>query len=1641
MSDNRGIFSLEEFYNLQVSGETTNVFEVFRYVSSVGVPENSGGPAYAYAAGGFPGPNTIIDRIDYANDTPTASPKGNLSSAKGWGEATGNTSYAYVGGGNPDGTKVDRVDYASDTSTASPKGNLSQARYYLSAAGNTSYGWWAGGAVGGGEGSTIDRKDYASDTTTNSVRGTLTVAKRLYASGTGNLSYGYFSGGATTNSGGYVSTVERVEYSNDSSTASPKGPLTSATGYSSATGNSDYGYVGGGSPASTPNRSTIDRIDFGNDTATTLARSNLPYSGGYGTATGSSNFGYWIGSSSNKSQVNRLDYSNDTAQTVTKGPLSANKYSPAGSFSAQAEGLSSPATLPVPATRSESGLVAGGNDFGYNAGGRTPGSTDWTNVDRLDFANDTNTMATKGPLSIKRSYAAALTSVSHGYAAGNFASNTGHPSPGPTVEKIDYANDTAVGTITALMASYGYYRSGSSNKSYGWVSGGPAWNGVTTVERLDWSNDSATSSPRGNLNVSRHHPMAVGNMSYGYHYGGQNGPSSPSYLSSVSRIDYSNDSATASPKGPLTAVTRSGATTGAGNADYGYADKIGGYPSSYTTLNRIDYSNDTATALPKGTKSTSPNSYLNCTVSNPEYGWWIGGYASPPSSIVMRITFANDTAAAQPKGNTSFGRGYTTCHSARMHGFNTGYIPGTKTVDRGAEGYTVAGPLGPAYGYFSGGFNPSNSPAHPSTVYYSNVDRVDFASDTSTASPRGKLDQARANAAAAGSLSHGYIGATDLTSGYTTIVARVDYANDSATAVVKGSMNPGINRWQAVTSNTSYAWFSGGQPTASTVQRIDFGNDTATASVKGSLSLARQSHGGAGNADYGWHAGGYNWPAPDYIRSVVDRIDYSNDSVTATPKGPLSQTRSRGSATGNTSYGYFVGGEGNNDNGLSTVDRIDFSSDTPTAATKGPLTYSARGYSGFSAQANALAGPQSFIPRIRWVDSVAEVPASSLAPAFGYFHGGNPGYTKTRIDRLDYSNDTDVCVAKGPLSVGRSNHASASNKDYGYWAGGYVWPAGPHPKSYVDRMDYANDTPTTSPKGPISYARYYLGGTGNASYAYFGGGVPHGSATSYVDRIDYGNDTATASPKGNLSFTVKKQGVTGNPSFGYYGGGTNGSAYFTTMNRIDYSNDTATATVKGPVSIARQLLTATGNTSFGYFIGGDGPSIPSNNSSWVDRLDYSNDTTAASVKGYLSAGTNDAGATGSPNFGYAGGGDTGPTSTLHRIDYSNDSATALARTTLGSTFYSQRAVSGQENGLLPTATIAAPVQPPFPLPVQLPPPVPNPYGYVVGGSGNGDPSGNTNNNPAQRIDFTNDTATALVKAAPANPPGDRHYYSSATSNRDFAYSCMAGTRTYIQRLDYSNDSANFLIKGHRYTGFSNASSNYGGYNEAATGNLSYGYWNGGYKNYSSPVDPSVCPNGYIQAYSHIDRIDYSNDTANSLRRSYTTTKRGGGAAAGTNEHGYWIGNGANQCSGSYAGTIVERTDYASDTTNASVRGNLNTSTDGGRAAGNKDYAWLSGRSWHHTNVERIDYANDTATASIKGPLSAGRTYHQATGNQDYGYACGTHDFSLSYKSIVERIDYSNDTATGSPKGPLAYATSYGGGTSATLNNNGGTVPA
>ena len=55
---------------------------------------------------------------------------------------------------------------------------------------------------------------------------------------------------------------------------------------------------------------------------------------------------------------------------------------------------------------------------------------------------------------------------------------------------------------------------------------------------------------------------------------------------------------------------------------------------------------------------------------------------------------------------------------------------------------------------------------------------------------------------------------------------------------------------------------------------------------------------------------------------------------------------------------------------------------------------------------------------------------------------------------------------------------------------------------------------------------------------------------------------------------------------------------------------------KGPLSLARNYIGATGNSTHGYFAGGTGPV------STIDRIDYSNDTATAVAKGPLSLARN-----------------------------------------------------------------------------------------------------------------------------------------------------------------------------------------------------------------------------------------------------------------------------------------------------------------------------------------------------------------------------------------------------------------------------------
>jgi len=186
---------------------------------------------------------------------------------------------------------------------------------------------------------------------------------------------------------------------------------------------------------------------------------------------------------------------------------------------------------------------------------------------------------------------------------------------------------------------------------------------------------------------------------------------------------------------------------------------------------------------------------------------------------------------------------------------------------------------------------------------------------------------------------------------------------------------------------------------------------------------------------------------------------------------------------GNASYGYYCGGYDYQFSNSSRVDRLDFSNDTSMATQVGSLSANQQGYS-------AAAGNQSY----------------------GYIGGGDP--TRSRVDRIDYSNDSATALQRGPLTIAINRLAATGNASYGYWAGG-GFPA----VSTISRIDYSNDTPTASPKGPLSNVGYLMGATGNTSYGYFGGGYYPGTpddGQKNVLRIEFANDTETTSPKGNL---------------------------------------------------------------------------------------------------------------------------------------------------------------------------------------------------------------------------------------------------------------------------------------------------------------------------------------------------------------------------------------------------------------------------------------------------------------------------------------------------------------------------------------------
>jgi len=923
-------------------------------------------------------------------------------------------------------------------------------------------------------------------------------------------------------------------------------------------------------------------------------------------------------------------------------------------------------------------------EFGYFAGGNdgVVGSS-YSGVNRIDFSNDTATSNSRAILAIEGRYLSGVNNKNYGYMSGE--SNLG------LFNKFNFANETSTSIGYLVPGTNIGYTGNLSNPNFGYFCGGDYTvpGATSTVRRINFSNDTALLSNRGNQTQNRNLCAGAGNSNFGYLNGSRNNPQS-----SVDRIDYSNDSVLCRVRGPMSFGTEHRGNK-AGNSNFGW------FTNSYsaTYVQRISYANDLVSASVRGNTNST---YSANDIGNGNFSICYRSGSSP----LEKVDYSNDTVLASTRGNLHPQRfGEASMCASSFGGSPVSYL--------GAP-WTATAP----FGYFGGGRN----------TQLSIVDRIDYTNDTTTASVRGPLTLARYGLAATGNSNFGYFGGGFNSPPLESTVDRIDYSNDLSSALLKGPLTIARHRISA-TGNSNFGYFIGGGTVngsqRSTVDRVNYVNDSVVTSSRGPLSAIKTAGSATGNSNFGYYTGGVGAPG-NIALTITDRMDYSNDTSTSSSRGPLNAARTYMSASGAQNFGYVFGGRDGANNKLSSIERINYTNDTSTAAFRGNLatadmfrtgatsssnfgyiggygdpgqfstvnrldytndtqTASVRGplssarYETAASSSQAYGGapnttvdplPSYIRAATKWIDSnTLDLPFKRVLGSYGYFYGG---ITYSNIHRIDFSNDTTL-VTRPILTANLSTQefmCGFGNNNYGYAAGGgaFSYPS----TSLIQRIDYSNDSSSSSIRGSLSVSRGAISGSfSNNNYGYVGGGFQTGVGfKSTVDRLDFSNDLNTAITKGSLSLARSSMsGMVFGNTFGYFGSGGSGataSGYFegdtTIINRVSFSNDIITTPLRGKMTVQRGRYATSYNSNYGWSAGGRVPGAPNGVIvTSVERIDFSNDLITNSTRGSLNVVKNYFAGTGNETYGWFSMGEG--SSKIERINYSNDLVAASIRQT------------------------------------------------------------------------------------------------------------------------------------------------------------------------------------------------------------------------------------------------------------------------------------------------------------------------------------------------------------------------------------------
>ena len=214
--------------------------------------------SYGYGAGGEPS-RVDINKFPFASDS-NATDVGDLTVGRAfWNNSCSSSSHIYnyggEGGGNSYRNVIDKHPNATD-SNATDVGDLAMGRNQGATCFTLTHGYNAGGYTGT-HNNQIERNAFASDG--NSVDTTQNLFESIYNnSGSSSTTHGYSSAGHTS---GWTNTIQKFQF-DSSNNGTDVGNLLTATGGSTASSATAYGYEIGGYPGNT---NVIEKFSFTTD--------------------------------------------------------------------------------------------------------------------------------------------------------------------------------------------------------------------------------------------------------------------------------------------------------------------------------------------------------------------------------------------------------------------------------------------------------------------------------------------------------------------------------------------------------------------------------------------------------------------------------------------------------------------------------------------------------------------------------------------------------------------------------------------------------------------------------------------------------------------------------------------------------------------------------------------------------------------------------------------------------------------------------------------------------------------------------------------------------------------------------------------------------------------------------------------------------------------------------------------------------------------------------------------------------------------------------------------------------------------------------------------------------------------------------